>query len=56
MDTSDPNESGSNPNGGDTVILTIPKFTSKPKNDLVNEGGTIRLPCMVDRLGKMAIN
>lgn len=38
--------------GHDSIISTIPKFVSAGKNDLVNEGGTISLPCLVDRLGK----
>ncbi|XP_059095188.1 lachesin-like isoform X2 [Tigriopus californicus] len=31
-------------------IYAVPKFESTSINELVNEGGTIRLPCIVDRL------
>ena len=30
--------------------MATPKFISSPQSVLVNEGDTIRLPCMVDRL------
>ena len=33
-------------------IYKLPKFVTKPQNLMVNEGSTIRLPCVVDRLGK----
>ena len=48
-DASDP----SNDRGSENVIYRIPKFTSEPVNEMVNEGGTIRLPCIVDKLGKI---
>ena len=32
------------------VIPTTPKFITEPLSVLVNEGETVRLPCMVDRL------
>ena len=34
----------------ETVIMRTPSFVSESKSALVNEGGTIRLPCIVDRL------
>ena len=33
-------------------ISRVPTFTSEPLREMVNEGGTIRLPCFVDKLGK----
>ncbi len=53
-DYEDDSQSSSASSGynAETVIHTIPKFVSEPRRDLVNEGGTIRLPCVVDRLGK----
>ena len=36
----------------DEPIYKLPKFVTKPQNLMVNEGSTIRLPCVVDRLGK----
>ena len=36
----------------ESVIYKLPKFVTKPQNLMVNEGSTIRLPCVVDRLGK----
>ena len=36
----------------ENVIRYLPKFVTKPDNLMVNEGGTIRLDCMVNRLGK----
>ena len=36
----------------DQVIYTLPQFITKPQNFMVNEGATIRLPCVLDRLGK----
>jgi len=32
------------------VIVVLPKFKTKPQNMMVNEGGTIRLPCLVDNI------
>ena len=34
----------------ETVIMRTPSFVSESKSALVNEGGTIRLPCIVDSL------
>ena len=34
------------------VIVVLPKFKTKPQNMMVNEGGTIRLPCLVDNISK----
>eukprot|EP00095_Tigriopus_kingsejongensis_P003962 maker-scaffold79_size400133-snap-gene-3.19 protein:Tk03962 transcript:maker-scaffold79_size400133-snap-gene-3.19-mRNA-1 annotation:"conserved hypothetical protein" len=34
----------------ESQIYSVPKFVAEPVNELVNEGGTIRLPCIVDRL------
>lgn len=34
----------------ESVIYKLPKFVTKPQNLMVNEGSTIRLPCVVDRL------
>ena len=36
----------------DEPIYKLPKFVTKSQNLMVNEGSTIRLPCVVDRLGK----
>ena len=35
----------------ENVIYKLPKFITKPQNLMINEGSTIRLPCVVDRLG-----
>ena len=34
----------------ESVITRTPTFVSESKSALVNEGGTIRLPCIVNRL------
>lgn len=34
----------------ESAVLQTPKFVSPPESVLVNEGDTIRLPCLVDRL------
>ena len=34
------------------VVHTNPTFFSDSTNQLVNEGETIKLPCLVDKLGK----
>ena len=34
------------------VVHTNPTFISDSTNQLVNEGETIKLPCLVDKLGK----
>ena len=45
-----------NENDHERVIHTVPEFVSKPQTDLwVNEGDTIKLPCMVDKLGKVLL-
>ena len=31
-------------------LLSTPKFLSQPQSVLVNEGDTVKLPCIVDRL------
>eukprot|EP00090_Calanus_glacialis_P042234 TRINITY_DN7496_c0_g1_i1.p1 TRINITY_DN7496_c0_g1~~TRINITY_DN7496_c0_g1_i1.p1 ORF type:complete len:508 (+),score=142.78 TRINITY_DN7496_c0_g1_i1:62-1585(+) len=36
--------------GAEKEVMATPKFISSPQSVLVNEGDTIRLPCMVDRL------
>ena len=38
--------------GNEQVIHRLPTFTSVGETMLVNEGSTIRLPCIVNRLGK----
>lgn len=35
------------------VVHTNPEFLSDSTNDWVNEGETIKLPCLVDKLGKV---
>ena len=42
------------PSGGqrEKQIYSVPQFVSESQSDLVNEGSTIRLNCLVDRLGK----
>merc|ERR1711936_1256714 len=32
------------------VMMATPKFITQPQSVIVNEGETLRLPCMVDRL------
>lgn len=39
-------------NENEKVVHTIPQFVSKPIEQMVNEGETIKLPCIVDKLGK----
>ena len=36
--------------GSEKEVMATPKFISSPLSVLVNEGDTVRLPCMVDRL------
>ena len=36
--------------GSEKEVMATPKFISAPLSVLVNEGDTVRLPCMVDRL------
>ena len=36
--------------GKRTEVMATPRFISQPQSVIVNEGDTIRLPCMVDRL------
>ena len=46
-------DDGDNSDGGkrtEMVMMSTPKFISQAQSVLVNEGETIRLPCMVDRL------
>ena len=43
---------GGRDNSAEKEISRIPTFTSEPLREMVNEGGTIRLPCFVDKLGK----
>ena len=38
---------------GEEVIHTLPHFETAGQSMLVNEGSTIKLPCIVNRLGKM---
>lgn len=35
------------------VVHRNPKFISQTTNQLVNEGETIKLPCLADKLGKL---
>ena len=37
---------------GEEVIVKMPYFQTSGQNMLVNEGSTIKLPCIVNRLGK----
>jgi hypothetical protein len=39
-------------NGAEHVIHVLPKFVTTPQNVMVNEGATIKLPCLVNRLGQ----
>ena len=39
-------------NEHEKVVHFTPTFTSTGTNQLVNEGDTIKLPCLVDKLGK----
>jgi len=39
----------------ETVVKRNPKFVSTPKNIMVNEGDTIKLPCTVDKLDNFVI-
>ena len=39
-------------NKNEQVVLTTPTLISTSSNQLVNEGDTIKLPCLVDKLGK----
>ena len=34
------------------VIHVTPQITSKTSDELLNEGDTIKLPCLVDKLGQ----
>ena len=43
-------------NGPEHVIHVLPKFVTTPQNIMVNEGATIKLPCLVNRLGKSMKN
>ncbi len=36
------------------VVHKNPKFISKGTTQMINEGDTIKLPCMADTLGKQA--
>ena len=39
-------------NENERVVHTVPEFVSKPTDVWVNEGDTIKLPCLVDKLGE----
>ena len=39
----------------ETEVKRNPKFVSQAKNIMVNEGDTIKLPCIVDQLDNMVI-
>jgi len=39
--------------GHERVIHVLPKFVSAEQNIMVNEGATIKLPCIVNRLGNI---
>jgi len=41
---------GGDDNAEENAIAFLPKFVTRQQNLMVNEGGTIRLPCVVDRL------
>jgi hypothetical protein len=51
LETSDAASTSSN-GGAEHVIHVLPKFVTTPQNVMVNEGATIKLPCLVNRLGK----
>ena len=34
----------------EVAVMGTPEFVSEPKKAMVNEGDTLRLPCIVDRL------
>merc|ERR1712106_1093238 len=36
--------------GSELELLATPKFVTSPQSIIVNEGDTVRLPCMVERL------
>ena len=36
--------------GSELELIATPKFITLPQSIIVNEGGTLRLPCMVERL------
>ena len=36
--------------GNEIEVMATPKFVSAPQSVMVNEGDTVRLPCIVDRL------
>jgi len=40
-------------NEQEKVVHRNPKFISQTTNQLVNEGETIKLPCLADKLGKL---
>ena len=44
--------STSNGAAAEHVIHVLPKFVTTPQNVMVNEGATIKLPCVVNRLGE----
>ena len=39
-------------NEAEKVVHRTPEFVSSSSNQLINEGDTIKLPCLVDKLGK----
>ena len=39
-------------NENERIVNTVPEFVSRQTDQLVNEGDTIKLPCLVDKLGK----
>ena len=48
-------DGGEDVNEEENVIMVLPKFQTESQNLMVNEGGIIRLPCIVNRLGKTFI-
>ena len=36
--------------GAELELISTPKFVTAPQSIIVNEGGTVRLPCIVERL------
>lgn len=40
-------------NENEKVVHTVPEFVTDPIVDTVNEGDTFKLPCFVEKLGKV---
>ena len=39
-----------NSKGSELELISTPKFVTAPQSIIENEGGTVRLPCIVERL------